>query len=119
MLQDRDGSATYESVKRRAIYWVLMNCTGRADWRGKTKERDNTMDTASSVDSGDTRQRFASRQRQCVTTVNSGDTWPSRAQKKEEERKGREKARGNEKSRLAKVGSGARKEREKGKDSKA
>ena len=28
---DRDWSATYESVKRRANNWILMNLTGRAD----------------------------------------------------------------------------------------
>ena len=31
VLEDRDGSATYESVKRRANTWIMMNSTGRAD----------------------------------------------------------------------------------------
>ena len=31
MLEDRDGSATYESVKRRASNWMVMNSTARAD----------------------------------------------------------------------------------------
>ena len=31
VLEDRDGSATYESVKRRANNWIMMNSTGRAD----------------------------------------------------------------------------------------
>ena len=35
------------------------------------KERDGTMDTASRMDSGDTRQRIASQRRQCVTTVDN------------------------------------------------
>ena len=31
VLEDRDGSTTYKSVKRRANNWVMMNSTGRAD----------------------------------------------------------------------------------------
>ena len=31
VLEDRDGSATYESVKRRATNWIVMNSTARAD----------------------------------------------------------------------------------------
>ena len=31
MLEDGDGSATYESVKRRANKLIMMNSTGRAD----------------------------------------------------------------------------------------
>ena len=31
VVEDRDGSATYESVKRRANIWIMMNSTGRAD----------------------------------------------------------------------------------------
>ena len=83
VLEDTDESATYESVKRRANTWILVNSTGRAnmdlgtaehggdnkddDGRqdrdssgdmmglkgGKgNKERDSTMDTATSADSG-------------------------------------------------------------------
>ena len=37
------------------------------------------------------RQRTASRQQQCATTVGSGNTWQSRALKREKERKAREK----------------------------
>ena len=101
VLEERDGSATYESVKRRANYWILMNSTGSVDaWRrwkmegdnedddggqdrdssgdlmglkrGKeNKERDGTMDTATSLDSGDTQQRIASRRRQCDEELRS------------------------------------------------
>ena len=31
VLENRDGSATYESEKRRANIWTMMNSTGRAD----------------------------------------------------------------------------------------
>ena len=31
VLKDSDGSATYESVKRRANNWIMMNSTGRED----------------------------------------------------------------------------------------
>ena len=30
-LEDRDGSAAYESVKRRADNWILMNSMGQAE----------------------------------------------------------------------------------------
>ena len=95
VLEDGDGSATCESVKRRANNWKMMNSTGRADMdlgtmengrdsedddggqdrdssgdfmglkrEKKQKERDSTMDIATGVDHGDTRQRIASRRRQ-------------------------------------------------------
>ena len=31
VLEDKDGSAAYESVKRRTNHWIMMNSTGRAD----------------------------------------------------------------------------------------
>ena len=36
-LEDRGGSATYESVNRRADNWIMMNSTGRADMELGTK----------------------------------------------------------------------------------
>ena len=45
----------------------------------ENKERDSTIDLVTNVDSGDTRQRNASQQQQCATTVDSGDVWQSRA----------------------------------------
>ena len=73
-----------------------------------------------SVDSEDTRQRTASRQQQCATTVDSGDMWQSRALKKEEGSKEREKAKENTRRREEcemgkRLGSGIRKEKGKGK----
>ena len=53
------------------------------------------MDIVTNVDSGDTRQRTVSQQRQCAITVDSGDTWQSRALTRELESKEREKAREN------------------------
>ena len=41
MLEDRDGSATYESVKRRANNWILVNLTGRADMDLRTMGNGN------------------------------------------------------------------------------
>ena len=38
VLEDRDGSATFESVKRRANNWILMNSTGRSDMDLETME---------------------------------------------------------------------------------
>ena len=122
VLEDRYGSATYESVKRRGNNWIMMNSTKRADMdlgtmgngdnedndggqegdssgdlRGN-KERYSTTDTVTSVDSGDARPRIASRQQQFATTVGSGDMWQRRALKKEKGSKGsknREEAREN------------------------
>ena len=31
VLEDRDGPATYESVKRKANNWIMMKSTGRSD----------------------------------------------------------------------------------------
>ena len=81
------------------------------------------MDSAASADSGDTRQGIASRQGQCVTTVDNGDVWQSRALKSEKESKDwekvREKAKGQEEARWAKVGLGVRKVKDWRRDSKA
>ena len=38
LLEDRNGSATYESVKRILNNWILMNSTGRADMDLETME---------------------------------------------------------------------------------
>ena len=102
LLEDRDGSATHESVKRRANNWIMMNSTERADmdlgrWEMEettkttgdssgdlmglkeerwNKERGSTMVTVTSLD---TRQRIVSQQQQCAATVHSGDIWQSRA----------------------------------------
>ena len=38
LLEDRNGSATYESVKRILNNWILMNSTGRADMDLETLE---------------------------------------------------------------------------------
>ena len=40
VLEDRNGSATYdESVKRISNNWILMNSTGRADMGLETMEK--------------------------------------------------------------------------------
>ena len=39
VLEDGDGSATYESVKRRANKWIMMSSTGRAHMDLGTKWR--------------------------------------------------------------------------------
>ena len=94
-------AATYESVKRGANNWIMMNSTGRADAdlgtmgnggeyedddggrlvgrlegtdrrKGKTR-KGTTQWTLLPVWTVETRQRIASRRRQCVTTVDGGD----------------------------------------------
>ena len=42
VLEDRDGSATYESVKQRTNNWILMNSMGRVGETMKTTMEDNS-----------------------------------------------------------------------------
>ena len=86
MLEDRDGSAAYESVKRRANNWIMINSICRAGMEfgtmgnGGDNEDDNGEQEGDS--SGETRKGTVqwrlllvwtvSRQQQCATTVDSG-----------------------------------------------
>ena len=86
VLEKRDGSATHESLKRRANNWIMINSTRQGDMNLETmvnggdhkdNEEGEVVGVAGRLNGGkmsgrDTRQRTVSRQQQCATAVDSG-----------------------------------------------
>ena len=86
VLEDRDRSATHESVKRRANSWIwglVTGLDGTERRKGKIRKRTVQWILLPVRTEEDTQQRIASRQRQSVTTVDSVDQGQSRALKRE------------------------------------